>query len=102
MKKLNLLFVCGNGLGSSLAAQMSAGDVLDSMGVKAKLDHSDLASARSKQADIIVSASNFKSRFEAMRDSLGEDIDIIYLDNIVSKPEFEEKITPVLVKHGVL
>ncbi len=101
MSKPNILFVCGNGLGSSLAAQMATQDVLDMKGVKVNLDHSDLSSARSKDADIIVSASNFKSRFENMRDSLGE-VDIIYLDNIVSKTEIEEKITPVLEKHGIV
>jgi len=101
MSKPEILFVCGNGLGSSLAAQMAAQDVLDEKGVKAHLDHSDLASARSKKADIIVSASNFKPRFEKMRDSLG-DVDIIYLDNIVSKTEIDEKITPILIKRGII
>lgn len=99
---LNMLFVCGNGLGSSLAAQMSASDVLSEMGVKAKLDHSDLASARSRKADIIISASNFKPRFEAMRSSIGEETTIIYLNNVVSKAEFKEKITPVLKQRGII
>lgn len=38
MNKLNILFVCGAGLGSSFAAQMSAEDVLNKLGVEAKLD----------------------------------------------------------------
>lgn len=101
MSKPNILFVCGNGLGSSLAAQMAAQDVLNDKGVKAKLDHSDLSSARSKKADIIISASNFKPRFEKMRESLG-DIDIVYLDNIVSKAEIDEKLTPILKKRGII
>ena len=31
MNKLNILFVCGAGLGSSFAAQMSAEDVLNKL-----------------------------------------------------------------------
>ena len=45
MNKLNILFVCGAGLGSSFAAQMSAEDVLNKLGVEAKLDHCDISSA---------------------------------------------------------
>ena len=45
MKKLNILFVCGAGLGSSLAAQMSTEDVLNKLGVEANLDHVDISSA---------------------------------------------------------
>ncbi|BDP92317.1 hypothetical protein EfmGK923_24900 [Enterococcus faecium] len=43
MNKLNILFVCGAGLGSSFAAQMSAEDVLNKLGVEAKLDHCDIS-----------------------------------------------------------
>lgn len=101
MSKLSILFVCGNGLGSSFAAQMAAQDVLDEKGIKANLDHSDLSSAGSKNADIIISAYNFKPSFEKIRQSLG-DTDIIYLKNIVSKTEINEKITPVLTERGII
>ena len=52
MNKLNILFVCGAGLGSSFAAQMSAEDVLNKLGVEAKLDHCDISSAVSIAEEI--------------------------------------------------
>lgn len=39
-KTLNILFVCGAGLGSSFAAQMAAEDVLNRHHINAKLDRS--------------------------------------------------------------
>ncbi len=100
MNKLNILFVCGAGLGSSFAAQMSTEDVLNKLGVEAQLDHVDISSAVSMKPDIIITAENFRSQFEKF--SLDSSTDIIYLRNIVSKPEIEEKITPVLTAKGVM
>ena len=44
-KTLNILFVCGAGLGSSFAAQMAAEDVLNRHHINAKLDHVDISTA---------------------------------------------------------
>lgn len=48
-KRLDISFICGAGLGSSLACQMEAEEVLHQAGVR---------------ADIIVSAENFKPTIE--------------------------------------
>lgn len=101
MKKVSILFVCGAGLGSSFACQMSAEDVLNKLGVDAKLDHSDISSAASAKADIIITAQNFQSQFEKFSVD-PKQTTIVYLRNIVSKAEIEEKIVPVLKEKGVL
>lgn len=101
MKKLKILFVCGAGLGSSFACQMAAEDVLSKLGVEAKLDHSDISSAASEKSDVIVTAQNFKSQFEKFAIDPSKTT-IIYLKNIVSKVEIEEKITPILKEKGLL
>lgn len=101
MKKLSILFVCGAGLGSSFACQMSAEDVLNKLGVDAKLDHSDISSAASMKPDIIITAQNFQSQFEKFSVDPNKTT-IVYLKNIVSKQEIEEKITPVLMEKGIL
>lgn len=41
---LQILTVCGAGLGSSFACQMSVDAVLKELGVEAKLDHTDISS----------------------------------------------------------
>jgi ascorbate PTS system EIIB component len=101
MKKLNILFVCGAGLGSSFACQMAAEDVLTKLGVEARLDHSDISSAASARPDIIITAQNFQTQFEKFTIDPKQTI-IVYLRNIVSKQEIEEKITPVLKEKGAL
>lgn len=101
MKKVNILFVCGAGLGSSFACQMTAEDVLSELGINAKLDHSDISSALSAKPDIIITAQNFQSQFEKFTVDQKQ-TKIIYLKNIVSKQEIKEKITPILKELGVL
>lgn len=101
MKKINILFVCGAGLGSSFACQMAAEDVLTKLGVEARLDHSDISSAASARPDIIITAQNFQTQFEKFTIDPKQTI-IVYLRNIVSKQEIEEKITPVLKEKGAL
>ncbi len=99
MNKLNILFVCGAGLGSSFAAQMSAEDVLTKLGVTAKLDHCDISSAVSMKPDVIITAENFRTQSKF---SIDPQTAMVYLKNIVSKAEIEEKLTPVLQAKGVI
>jgi ascorbate PTS system EIIB component len=101
LKKLNILFVCGAGLGSSFACQMAAEDVLNKLKVNAKLDHSDISSSAAAKPDIIITAQNFQTQFEKFTIDPSK-THIIYLKNIVSKQEIEEKLTPVLREKGVL
>lgn len=94
-KPINILFVCGAGLGSSFAAQMAAENVLTKYHIDAKLDHVDISTAASVQPEVIITAQNFQKQFANF------DIDtsktaIIYLKNIVSSQEIEEKLIPVL------
>lgn len=100
-KKVSILFVCGAGLGSSLAAQMSTEDVLNAKGIDANLDHVDISTAASLRPDVIITAQNFESQFEKF--SIDEErTKIIYLKNIVSKVEIAEKLIPVLEEIGIL
>lgn len=101
MQKVKILFVCGAGLGSSFACQMAAEDVLKKIGVEARLDHSDISSAVSNKPDIIMTAQNFQKQFEKFSIDPKQTA-IIYLKNIVSKQEIEEKLVPVLQEKGVL
>lgn len=101
MKKLKILMVCGAGLGSSFACQMSVEDVLAKLGVEAMLDHCDISSALSMRPDLILTASNFKSQFDNF--SVDESVTkIIFLKNIVGKQEIEEKLVPFFKEKGIL
>lgn len=52
-----MLTVCGVGMGSSLILKMTAEKALRELGVPARVEHSDLSSARSAGADVILAQS---------------------------------------------
>lgn len=95
---LKILMVCGAGLGSSFAAQMTVESVLKDLGVEADLDHSDISSAAGFEADIIISATNFESQFQRH----DFPADLIFLRNLVDKNEIKEKLVPLLEERNIL
>ncbi len=95
---ISILMVCGNGCGSSLVCQMSVEAVLDELGVKANIDHSDMLSAASKHAEILIAGINFKPHFDNFQDFPNK----IYLNSLVNKDEIREKLKPVLEANGWL
>ena len=68
--------------------------------MQAKLDHCDISSAVSMRPDVIITAENFRSQFEKF--TLDPSTAMVYLKNIVSKSEIEEKLTPVLLNKGAI
>ncbi|WAT01587.1 PTS sugar transporter subunit IIB [Rouxiella chamberiensis] len=98
MKSLTILAVCGAGLGSSFACEMSIEAALKEMGVKANLAHCDISSAASTRADIIMTGANFKPQFE----NYTLNSTVIYLKRLVDKKEITEKLTPILKDLGYL
>lgn len=95
---MDILVVCGAGLGSSFACQMSVESVLKELGVEAKVDHSDISSAAGTRADILILASNFKNQIEKYNLTSK----VIYLERLIDKDEIRSKLEPVLRKLGQL
>ena len=96
-----MLFVCGAGLGSSFAAQMAAEDVLNKYNVDSHLDHVDISTAASMSPDVIITAENFRKQFEKFNIDT-EKTPIVFLKNIVSTAEIEEKLIPILKHKGFI
>lgn len=95
---LNILVVCGNGLGSSFACQMTTEAVLKELGVEAKMDHIDISSVAGLHPDLIISGRNFEKQFERITVNCPK----LFLERLVDKNEIREKLTPVLKEMGVL
>ena len=89
MKKI--LVVCGNGLGTSLMMEMAVKDVVKKISLDAEVDHEDLSSASSSQADIWVAAKDVATQLQEM----GKE-NIISLTNIFDKVSIEEQLTNIL------
>ncbi|RHW50863.1 PTS sugar transporter subunit IIB [Lactobacillus bombicola] len=90
----SVFFICGNGLGSSLACQMEADDAFKEAGIDVNSNHDSISAAPSLNADVIVSASNFKSQFDNTQ--IDPHTQIVYLDNIVDKEEIKKKVLPIV------
>jgi len=88
---LKVLCVCGCGLGSSFAIEMSAKSVLQKLGIEADIDHTTVSEASSFKYDIILTQKMFA-------DVLTSDADdeqkkkVIILNKLTDKKEIEEKI----------
>ncbi|WP_075182441.1 PTS sugar transporter subunit IIB [Pantoea sp. 1.19] len=60
MKKV--LIVCGNGLGSSFIVDINVKKLLAELGLQAEVAHTDLTSASSERADLILAAQDIADR----------------------------------------
>lgn len=85
MKKI--LVVCGNGLGTSLMMEMAVKEVCKKINFDAEVDHEDLSSAASSNADIWVATSDIAKLLEE-----GGKVNIISLTNIFDKVAIETQL----------
>ncbi|PSK91856.1 PTS system ascorbate-specific IIB component [Murinocardiopsis flavida] len=51
---LHILTVCGVGMGSSLILKMTAEDALRDIGVSAKVENTDISTARGMRPDVVI------------------------------------------------
>lgn len=63
-EELRVLTVCGVGMGSSLALRMTAEDAFEELDVRAKVEATDVSSARSMDADIVIGQGLHTDAFE--------------------------------------
>ncbi|KPU63862.1 hypothetical protein EP1X_01305 [Thermococcus sp. EP1] len=95
-RPLKILTVCGVGQGSSLIMRMFVEDVLKELNIPAKVEHTELLTAKSSDADIIIASIIHEEEF---KDSTKI---IIGLKNLVDKNEIKEKLLEALSKRGII
>ncbi|PGK52313.1 PTS lactose transporter subunit IIB [Priestia megaterium] len=86
---MKILAVCGNGLGSSMMLAINVRKVIGSMGVKADVSNTDLASSKTETADLYIGSPEI---MEQLSDGTRKTISV---KNLLSLPEIEE----ALAKH---
>lgn len=64
MRKLDVVCVCGYGLGTSLILKMSLDDVFRSAGIDAEVTPADITSASGLKTDLIFSSEEFREQLE--------------------------------------
>lgn len=93
---LKVLSVCGVGMGSSLMLRMTVEEVLKKMDVKAKVEATDVSSARGMQADVIVGQGMHTEEFE------GRAPVVVAITNFMDKDTLETQLTEAFRAQGWL
>lgn len=91
---LKILTVCGVGMGSSLMLRMSVEEVLKRIGVAAKVEATDVSSARGMKADVIVGQGLHTEEFE------GRAPVVVGISNFMDKEGLEKRLTEAFRSEG--
>jgi ascorbate PTS system EIIB component len=91
-KKLKVITVCGNGLGSSLMLKGVVEAIFRDHGVDADVDTCDFSQASSKNADYIITVKEFTDQ---MRD---KGLPLVTVRSFVSRKKVEEDMSELLAK----
>ncbi|WP_017379274.1 PTS sugar transporter subunit IIB [Paenisporosarcina sp. TG-14] len=87
---MKIMVVCGNGLGSSFIMELNVKKALKELGKTAVVDHTDLTSAKSEQADVFIGAADIMGQLDNGSRT------IVTLENMMSIPEIKSKLEPHL------
>ena len=97
---LKVLCVCGCGLGSSFAIEMSAKAVLKKLEIPAKVEHTTVSEAGAFKSDMILTQNVFADILTA--DASEEEISrVVVLNKLTDKEEIEQKIIAFLKMHNM-
>lgn len=85
---MNILTVCGNGIGSSLMLAMKIEEICKENGIAANVESTDFNSAQGKNADLIVTVKELAEQFE------GRDVAIVR--SYINKKKITEDILEII------
>lgn len=89
---MNILVVCGNGLGSSFIVEMNVKKALKELNIEADVSHTDLATAKTEQADYYIGSYDLIHNLEDGKRK------IIALTNLLSQEELKAAIQKHIVE----
>ncbi|HDK7159179.1 PTS sugar transporter subunit IIB [Clostridium botulinum] len=85
---MNILTVCGNGIGSSLMLAMKIEEICKENGIAANVESTDFNSAQGKKADLIVTVKELAEQFE------GRDVAVVR--SYINKKKITEDVLEVI------
>jgi ascorbate PTS system EIIB component len=83
---LEVITVCGVGMGTSLIMRMTAEEVFKALGIRAHVQATDVSSARGMPADMLIGQEMHTEEF------LGRGPVVVTVDNFIDKTEMRDKI----------
>ncbi|CAG9297225.1 PTS sugar transporter subunit IIB [Celerinatantimonas diazotrophica] len=87
----NIWCVCGCGLGSSFALEMTAKPILEKLGIDFSLNHTTVSEVLALKPDAIITSSSFSDAIKASA-SLEDAEKIITIQKFTDSNEMEEKL----------
>jgi ascorbate PTS system EIIB component len=91
---LQVLTVCGVGMGSSLMLRMTAEDVFKQLEIPAKVEATDVSSARSMEADVIIGQGMHTDAFE------GRAPVVVGISNFMDKDALRQQLVDAFEEQG--
>ncbi len=85
---MKIVTVCGLGVGSSLIMKMTISKVIKKLGIKADVEHWDMGTVKSQNADLIVTTKELAKELNSYSN-------IIIMNNIMDEEEAEEKLKKI-------
>jgi len=95
-KRVNILTVCGVGSGSSLILRMYTEDVLETMGLRYKVQAGQASEARGTNADIVMCAPEF---YSVVKDS---PVKVVVVKSFTDKTLIKEQLSEALKELGFI
>jgi PTS system ascorbate-specific IIB component len=96
---LKILCVCGCGLGSSFAIEMTAKAVLKKLEIPAQIEHTTISEAGAFKSDMILTQKTFADILTA--DASEEIKRVVVLHKLTDKDEIEAKIVAFLKERNL-
>lgn len=87
---MNILTVCGNGIGSSLMLAMKIEEICRENGIKANVESCDFNSAQGKNVDLIVTVKELAEQFDHG--------DVAVVRSYINKKKITEDILEIIKK----
>ena len=91
---MQILTVCGAGVGTSLMEKMFAEQILSAAGINATVDNADITSATPDDYDIVLTTSTFADMLPASSET------IIVQDNIMDRNALQTKLLAAVATVG--
>lgn len=87
---MNILTVCGNGIGSSLMLAMKIEEICKENNIKANVESTDFNSAQGKKADLIITVKELAEQFE------NRDVGVVR--SYINKKKITEDVLEIITK----
>jgi len=94
---MNIMCVCGCGLGSSFALEMTAKPILEKMGIDFNLGHTTVSEVLALQPDMIITSGTFADAIKSGA-NVEDATKVITIQKFTDAVEMENKITAFLNK----